>query len=107
MVGTARCAVRTSQRDSIPIAASLHGLRTAILATRFAFRQGLWIEDLQIPPGQECSNGSLILLAVVLWRTFLVGRDRRVRRGRLGESSLALDETPQGENSSLRAGGRR
>ena len=33
-------------------------------------RQGLWIEDLRIPPGQECSNGSLILLAVVLWRTF-------------------------------------
>ncbi len=52
------------------------GLRAAILARKFAFRQGLWIEDLQIPPGQECSNGSLILLAVVLWRTFcLVGRD--------------------------------
>ena len=36
----------------------------------FGFRQGLWIEDLRTPPGQECSNGSLILLAVVLWRTF-------------------------------------
>jgi len=34
------------------------------------FRQGLWIEDLRTPPGQECSNGSLILLAVVPWRTF-------------------------------------
>jgi len=43
------------------------------LAGKFALRQGLWIEDLQTPPGQECSNGSLILLAVVLWRTFLVG----------------------------------
>jgi hypothetical protein len=46
-------------------------LRVAILARKFAFRQGLWIEDLRIPPGQECSNGSLILLAVVLWRTLL------------------------------------
>jgi len=62
-----------------------------ILARRFAFRQGLWIEDLQIPPGQECSNGSLILLAVALWRTFLLGRDRRARRGRLGEPSLAFE----------------
>ncbi len=46
------------------------GLRDANLAKKFTFRQGLWIEDLRIPPGQECSNGSLILLAVVLWRTF-------------------------------------
>ena len=38
---------------------------------KFLFRQGLWIEDLQTPPGQECSNGSMILLAVVLWRAFL------------------------------------
>ena len=51
------------------------GLRIAIVARKFAFRQGLWIEDLRIPPGQECSNGSLILLAVVLWRTFLARRD--------------------------------
>jgi hypothetical protein len=43
---------------------------------KFDLRQGLWIEDLRIPPGQECSNGSLILLAVVLWRTFAIGRDR-------------------------------
>ena len=40
-------------------------------ARKFALRQGLWIEDLQTPPGQECSNGSMILLAVVLWRAFL------------------------------------
>jgi hypothetical protein len=53
-------------------------LRDAHLAVRFAFRQGLWIEDLRIPPGQECSNGSLILLAVVLWRAFSSrGADRR------------------------------
>src|SRR5438552_4912459 len=54
-----------------------------ILARRFAFRQGLWIEDLQIPPGQECSNGSLILIAVVLWRTFRFGRaqPKPARRG--------------------------
>ena len=45
------------------------------VAGKFAFRQGLWIEDLQTPPGQECSNGSLILLAVVPWRTFF-GRPR-------------------------------
>jgi len=46
------------------------GLRDAKLSGNFDLRQGLWIEDLRIPPGQECSNGSLILLAVVLWRTF-------------------------------------
>jgi hypothetical protein len=39
-------------------------------ARKFLLRQGLWIEDLQTPPGQECSNGSMILLAVVLWRAF-------------------------------------
>src|SRR5215831_18872144 len=39
-------------------------------ATMFPLRQGLWIEDLQTPPGQECSNGSMILLAVVLRRAF-------------------------------------
>ncbi len=46
-------------------------LRDAGVGWKFNLRQGLWIEDLRIPPGQECSNGSLILLAVVLWRTFL------------------------------------
>jgi hypothetical protein len=45
-------------------------LRATLRAGRFRFRQGLWIEDLRIPPGQECSNGSMILLAVVLWRAF-------------------------------------
>ena len=48
-------------------------LRDSDLAGKFALRQGLWTEDLQTPPGQECSNGSLILLAVVLWRTLLLG----------------------------------
>jgi hypothetical protein len=46
------------------------GLHHASVGGKFDLRQGLWIEDLRIPPGQECSNGSLILLAVVLWRTF-------------------------------------
>ena len=49
------------------------GLRNANVGGKFDFRQGLWIEDLRIPPGQECSNGSLILLAVALWRTFCDG----------------------------------
>jgi hypothetical protein len=39
-----------------------------LLRGKCLLRQGLWIEDLQTPPGQECSNGSMILLAVVLWR---------------------------------------
>jgi hypothetical protein len=34
------------------------GLRDVDLAGKFVLRQGLWIEDLQTPPGQECSNGS-------------------------------------------------
>jgi hypothetical protein len=29
-------------------------------------RQGLWIADLRTPPGQECSNGSMLVVAVVL-----------------------------------------
>ena len=45
----------------------LHG---SDLSRTVRFRQGLWTEDLRTPPEQECSNGSLILLAVVLWRTF-------------------------------------
>ena len=48
-------------------------LRDIDLAGKFALRQGLWTEDLQTPPGQECSNGSSILFAVVLWRTLLLG----------------------------------
>jgi hypothetical protein len=45
-------------------------LRDLDLARIFLLRQGLWMEDVRTPPGQECSNGSLILLAVVPWRTF-------------------------------------
>ncbi len=48
-------------------------MHDANVGAKFDFRQGLWIEDLRIPPGQECSNGSLILLAVVLWRIFSGG----------------------------------
>ena len=58
-------------------------LHDADVAGKFPFRQGLWIEDLQTPPGQECSNGSLILLAVVLWRAFyrpFPARPARARR---------------------------
>ena len=56
------------------------GLHDANVGAKFDLRQGLWIEDLRIPPGQECSNGSLILLAVVLWRTFFVGCGARIGR---------------------------
>jgi len=45
-------------------------LRGARDARTFPLRQGLWTADLRTPPEQECSNGSLILFAVVLWRTF-------------------------------------
>src|SRR5213080_1901756 len=76
-------------------------LHNVDLAGKFPFRQGLWIEDLRTPPGQECSNGSLILLAVVLWRAFLVGRDRRARCRQLEY------ETPQGKNGALFPSGRR
>jgi hypothetical protein len=54
------------------------------LAGKCSFRQGLWIEGLQTPPGQECSNGSLILFAVVLWRTFFLRDADNERAGRLG-----------------------
>jgi hypothetical protein len=60
-------------------------LRQTHPSGRVYFRQGLWIEDLRTPPEQECSNGSLILFAVVLWRTFeprmklLKVRNRRFR----------------------------
>jgi len=53
-----------------PSACARDWLRDANVRWKFNLRQGLWIEDLRIPPGQECSNGSLILLAVVLWRAF-------------------------------------
>ncbi len=66
------------------------------LAGKFGLRQGLWIEDLRTPPGQECSNGSLILLAVVLWRTFLVGYGHLAHRRRPGEPCVPLGyEAPQ------------
>ena len=58
---------------------------------KFPFRQGLWIEDVRIPPGQECSNGSLILLAVVLWRIFYSWeRATAGRAGQLGEPSPTI-----------------
>jgi hypothetical protein len=56
------------------------GLHDAHVEEKFVFRQGLWIEDLRIPPGQECSNGSLILLAVVLWRSFSSDKAPTTRR---------------------------
>ncbi len=62
-------------------------MRNANVGGKFDLRQGLWIEDLRIPPGQECSNGSLILLAVVLWRTFCDGARRRARRKRLSHEA--------------------
>ena len=74
-------------------------LRNADVAGKFPFRQGLWIEDFLIPPGQECSNGSLILLAVVLWRAFF-GRSRCTRRSR------PTNEAPQSENGALFASSR-
>ncbi len=53
-----------------PSTAAQRGFALRQIASIFAFRQGLWNEGLRIPPGQECSNGSLILFAVVLWRIF-------------------------------------
>ena len=41
-------------------------LRISSGARNFVVRQGLWIEDAQTPPGQECSNGSMLFVAVVL-----------------------------------------
>jgi hypothetical protein len=46
------------------------GLHALDLAGKFILRQWLLIEDLKTTPGQESSNCSLILHAVVLWRTF-------------------------------------
>ena len=56
--------------STLPVSVQTPKLRDGGVAEKFGFRQGLWIEDLQTPPGQECSNGSMILLAVVLWRAF-------------------------------------
>ena len=66
-------------------------------AGKFLLRQGLWIEDLQIPPGQECSNGSMILLAVVLWRASFFGK----RRHSACTDPLIRDETSQDQNRAL------
>jgi hypothetical protein len=76
-------------------------LHDADVARKFPFRQGLWIEDLRTPPGQECSNGSLILLAVVLWRAFFGGHDRRAA------PRMAGYEAPQSENDTLFASSRK
>ena len=66
-------------------------------ARKFLLRQGLWIEDLQIPPGQECSNGSMILLAVVLWRASSFGK----RRHSACTDSVIRNETSQDQNGAL------
>ncbi len=79
-----------------PILSCKTRLHDADVAGKFPFRQGLWIEDLRTPPGQECSNGSLILLAVVLWRAFF-GRSRRA----------PTNEAPQSENGALFASSRK
>ena len=71
-------------------------------ARKFPLRQGLWIEDLQIPPGQECSNGSMILLAIVLWRaSFWLTAS-------LGPAGPAIrNETSQDQNGALFRGNRK
>ena len=70
----------------------------SILRRTVCLRQGLWIEDLRTPPGQECSNGSLILLAVVLWRTFFAGILARPR------AHTVPNETPESEDIALSRG---
>src|SRR5205823_13123887 len=83
-------------------------LHNVDLAGKFGLRQGLWIEDLRTPPGRECSNGSLILLAVVLWRTFFGGYDHLAHRRRPGDASLPVGyEAPQSENGGLFASSRK
>jgi hypothetical protein len=75
---TCQCAHCSTKYDFTPVlsedsfTAGDSQLRVPRPVEKFPFRQGLWIEDLQTPLGQECSNGSMILLAVVLWRTFCV-----------------------------------
>ena len=78
-------------------------LHDADVAGKFPFRQGLWIEDLRTPPGQECSNGSLILLAVVLWRAFF--RQARPEPARV--AGRLEYEAPQSENGALFASSRK
>jgi hypothetical protein len=55
------------------------------LARKFFLRQGLWTEGLRTPPGQECSNGSLIFFAVVLWRTFFFMKLMKVKTARFSQ----------------------
>jgi hypothetical protein len=75
-------------------------LRDTHLSRTVCFRQGLWTEGLRTPPGQECSNGSLILLAVVLWRTFF-GKDSRAIKDAHGSN-----ETPESKDIALSRGHR-
>ena len=77
-------------------------LRIPPAASKFWLRQGLWIEDLQTPPGQECSNGSLILLAVVLWRAFF----RETPSLRLTGPEIR-NETSQDQNRPVLPGSRK
>ena len=113
-------AIRTNRRGCVN-AAGFYAMMKCRLRARefretFPLRQGLWTEDLRTPPGQECSNGSLILFAVVLWRTFLPNEwrtgmkvledeDDSVRGGR-GESRQAgslhaLAKTENGSPSAI------
>ena len=63
-------AMQPNARAPVNEAQWKRALRAGALSRTVPFRQGLWTEDLRTPPEQECSNGSLILFAVVLWRTF-------------------------------------
>ena len=82
---------RTQSPDALRFrVAHLHSAR------KFPLRQGLWIEDLQIPPGQECSNGSTILLAVVLWRASFARLFGSARA-----TTAICDETSQNQNSAF------
>jgi hypothetical protein len=66
-------------------------LQAVDLARMVLLRQGLWIEDGQTPPGQECSNGSLIPFAAVSWRTFLQSSaSLRLALIRIKSETLAL-----------------
>src|SRR5205814_5208387 len=81
-------------------------LREDDLSRRVCLRQGLWTEDLRTPPEQECSNGSLILLAVALWRTFWLRGEQRKPQVHSTSQLLNLNETAESEDSALSRGGR-
>ena len=55
--------LQSSAREHVPAVSVCLG---PSFGRRVQFRQGLWITDLQTPPGQECSNGSMLCVAVVL-----------------------------------------